>query len=181
MTTFSNAILSLPAPSITLALGGLTTSYVFFGNLAEYQRGVIPYLNGRLLPGSPLKLTDKEKAKLWRAYFKPAATWVVGASLVSSVLAFTTSYIHPSPLISRITLISGIQSLAILPITALSGLLPINSRLLELAENESATSVKEDEAKELINSWETRHLRRMPAYALACLSTLMAIVLDGRV
>ncbi|WWC73897.1 uncharacterized protein I206_107869 [Kwoniella pini CBS 10737] len=179
MTSFTNAITSLPAPSITLALGGLTTAYVFFSNLGDYQRGIIPYLNGRMV--GPINISDKERAKLWRSYFKPAATWVVGSSLISSLLSFITSYLHPSPLISKITLISGIQSLLILPITAISGLLPINSRLLELAENENVISKKEDEAKELIQAWEVKHLRRLFVYAAACLSTLIAIVLDGRV
>ncbi|WRT69900.1 uncharacterized protein IL334_006891 [Kwoniella shivajii] len=179
MSTLSSALLSLPAPSVTLAIGGLTTSYVFFANVAEYQRGLIPYLNSRL---TPVQLNDKGRAQLWKAYFDNAATWVVGLSLASAGLNLTTSYLHRSPLISRLTLVSGITSLLILPITVISGLLPVNARLHELAEDggKAGTSAKEDEAKLLIIAWETKHLRRIPVYGVAwCLSAL-AILLDGR-
>ncbi|KAK6908648.1 hypothetical protein I204_02059 [Kwoniella mangroviensis CBS 8886] len=184
MTTLTNAITSLPAPSITLALGGLTTAYVFFANIGETQRGSIAYLNGRL---TPVTLNDKERAKVWRGYFKPAATWIVSGSLISSALNITTSYLHKSHLISKITFVSGLASVWILPITFFVGLLPINSRLFELAEQDEGTANKiitptsDDEAKKLIKTWEEKHLIRLPSYGVAWGLSFLAILLDGRV
>ncbi|OCF62033.1 hypothetical protein L486_01699 [Kwoniella mangroviensis CBS 10435] len=156
MTTLTNAITSLPAPSITLALGGLTTAYVFFANIGETQRGSIAYLNGR---PTPVTLNDKERAKVWRGYFKLAA----------------------------ITFVSGLASVWILPITFFVGLLPINSRLFELAEQDEGTANKiitptsDDEAKKLIKTWEEKHLIRLPSYGVAWGLSFLAILLDGRV
>ncbi|WWD04406.1 hypothetical protein V865_002475 [Kwoniella europaea PYCC6329] len=184
MTTLTDAITSLPAPSITLALGGLTTAYVFFANIGETQRGSIAYLNGRL---TPVTLNDKERAKVWRAYFRPAATWIVSASLTSTALNMTTSYLHKSPLISKITFVAGLASLWILPITFFVGLPPINSRLLDLAQQDEGTAnkiitpISDDEAKKLIKSWEEKHVLRYPSYAVAWGLSLLAILLDGRV
>ncbi|WWC91601.1 uncharacterized protein L201_006547 [Kwoniella dendrophila CBS 6074] len=184
-TTLINAITSLPAPSITLALGGLTTAYVFFSNIAETQRGVIPFLNGRLI--SPVTLDDKDRAKLWNVYFDSAAKWIVGSSIVSSLLNLTTSYLYrkSSPLISKITLGSGITSLLILPATVILGLLPINQRLMELSENDNdnikSLEKEEEEVKKLIKLWEEKHLNRLPIYAIAWSLNMLAILLDGRV
>ncbi|OCF34414.1 hypothetical protein I316_03928 [Kwoniella heveanensis BCC8398] len=178
-----NALLSLPAPSITLALGGLTTSYVFFSNVSDYQRGCIAFLNGRVGP-SVNQLDQRGRVRLWAKYFKNAALSVVGTSVVSSLLNLTTAYMHPSANIRQLALWSGLTSLLIFPITALSGLLTVNSRLNALASESDDKQLEfknETEAKELIAGWESRHLRRMPTYAIACLLSWAAIILDGRV
>ncbi|WVF68312.1 hypothetical protein IAT40_003077 [Kwoniella sp. CBS 6097] len=178
-----NTLFALPAPSITLAIGGLTTSYVFFSNVSDFQRGCIPFLNGRL--GSSVNQLDQRgRARLWAKYFKNAATTVVGSALVSAILNYTTAYLHPSPIIRRLALVTGAASMSIIPITFLSGLLPINSRLNALAAEDGEKEVEfksENEATELIAAWESRHLRRIPSYAIACILSWTAIVLDGRV
>ncbi|WVR09714.1 hypothetical protein IAU60_006790 [Kwoniella sp. DSM 27419] len=170
----------LPAPSITLALGGLTTGYILWGNVTDYQRGVIPFLNGRLGPNT---LDERSRVKLWKAYFKSAAAFIVGSSGISATLNFTTAYIHPSAPIRSLALASGIASCMILPITALVGLLPVNDRLLTLAQegDKEAEFKKDDEGRELIAAWESKHLRRMPSYIAAFVFSFSAIVLDGRI
>ncbi|WVW87118.1 hypothetical protein I302_109175 [Kwoniella bestiolae CBS 10118] len=184
MSSLTDAITSLPAPSITLALGGLTTAYVFFANIGETQRGTIAYLNGRL---GPVTLSDKERAKVWRGYFKPAATWIISSSLTSTALNMTTSYLHKSPIISKITFVAGMASLWILPMTFFLGLPTINSRLLDLAQQDEGTANKiitpksDDEAKKLIKSWEEKHVIRFISYGAAWGLSLLAILLDGRV
>lgn len=64
------SLFRLPPPSITLAFGGLTTSFVFFTVISDETRGIIPLLNGAL---GPAVFDDKTKAGIWGAYFKKAA------------------------------------------------------------------------------------------------------------
>ncbi|WWC92613.1 uncharacterized protein L201_007572 [Kwoniella dendrophila CBS 6074] len=172
-----DSLTQLPAPSITLALGGLTTAYVFFGNITDTQRGLIAYLNGRL---TPIKLGDKDRAKVWFGYYDPAHEWVITVSLISSILNLSTSYTHKSNLISKLTLTSGITSILIVPYTFGVRLPLINSRLIELSKD-STEHRNENEAKTLIEIWEKKHLVRMVFYAGAWITSFAAIVLDGRI
>ncbi|WVQ95864.1 hypothetical protein IAU59_002963 [Kwoniella sp. CBS 9459] len=179
----TKTLFALPAPSITLALGGLTTSYVFFANVSDYQRGIVAFLNGRM-GSSVSQLDQRGRVRLWANYFKNAATSIVSASVVSAVLNLSTAYLHPSSHIRQLALWSGLTSLTIFPITVVSGLLTTNSRLNGLASEsgEKELEFKSDtEAKELIAGWESRHLRRMPTYVIACVLSWTAIVLDGRI
>ncbi|WVQ83593.1 hypothetical protein IAT38_005734 [Cryptococcus sp. DSM 104549] len=169
---------SLPPPSVTLALGGLGTAYVFISSAVEAHRGIIPFLNGRL---GPCDLKGQSKAKLWAVWFKSAAATTVGTSFLAAALTLTTSYTHPNPTIRRLALISGIASLAIVPVTAISGLLGINERLKELARGTATKGTEGDEeVDELVKGWEKRHLFRMPLYSMAFFTSYVAIVLDGR-
>ncbi|WWD16718.1 hypothetical protein CI109_101149 [Kwoniella shandongensis] len=176
MSLIRSRLLSLPAPSITLALGGIGTAYVFFANIAEAQRGIIPLLNGRF---GKLELGEKERVMLWNSYFDSAAKWIVSTSVLNSLLSFTTSYLHPSPNIRRLALLSGIFSISIVPTTFLVGLLPINSRLKELTK--AGVEVRRSEGRELVQGWEKRHALRIPLYAIAWGLNLVAVLLDGRV
>lgn len=187
---------SLPPPSVTLALGGLTTSYVFFSSVTDMNRGIIPLLNDRF---GAVDIDEKKKIEMWSIYFKRASvghppalsqseevadrswcqTGLVGGSVLSALLNFTTAYIHPSPLTCRITFISAVTSLLIVPITFASGILPINNRLFEIAKG--AETTRDDEVKSLVKTWGEKHLLRMPAYTAAWVLSFFALVYDGRI
>ncbi|AFR98971.1 hypothetical protein J008_06966 [Cryptococcus neoformans] len=167
---------SLPPPSVTLALGGLTTSYVFFSSVTDMNRGIIPLLNDRF---GAVDIDEKKKIEMWSIYFKRASTGLVGGSVLSALLNFTTAYIHPSPLTRRITFISAVTSLLIVPITFASGILPINNRLFEIAKG--AETTRDDEVKSLVKTWGEKHLLRMPAYTAAWVLSFFALVYDGRI
>ncbi|ADV25244.1 hypothetical protein I305_05460 [Cryptococcus gattii E566] len=169
-------LLTLPPPSVTLALGGLTTSYVFFANVTDLSWGIVPLLNGRF---GAVDIDEKKRAKMWAIYFNRAARGIVGGSVLSALLNFTTAYIHPSSLIRRVTLISGVASLLIVPITFTVGILPVNNRLLEIASG--AETTRDDEVKSLVEVWGKKHLLRMPAYTTAWVLSFFALVYDGRI
>ncbi|ODN80754.1 hypothetical protein L202_02909 [Cryptococcus amylolentus CBS 6039] len=171
----STSLIALPPASITLAFGGLTTAYVFFSGLADETWGTVPLLNGRL--GS-IPIDDKTRVKAWNAYYDRAHVGFIGASVASMVLNFTSSYIHPSPIISKLALISGITSILVVPATFALGLMPINKRLFAL--NDGAEPVKDGEGKELVQRWESKHYWRFPIYAGAWVFSWAAIVYDGR-
>lgn len=63
-------LFSLPPPSVTLALGGLTTSYVFFSSVTDMNWGIVPLLNGRF---GAVDIDEKKRIKMWSIYFKRAA------------------------------------------------------------------------------------------------------------
>nr|ODN98576.1 hypothetical protein L204_02540 [Cryptococcus depauperatus CBS 7855] len=172
------SLFRLPPPSITLAFGGLTTSFVFFTAVSDETRGIIPLLNGRL---GPAAFDDKTRAGIWGAYLKKAGARfknIIGGSVLSALLHFTVSYSHPSPFIRRLTFASGVTSLLILPITFLSGVLKINARL-QAIEDDTQTPEK-DEVKSLVETWEIKHLFRMPAYGMAWALSFVAICFDKR-
>ncbi|WVQ73838.1 hypothetical protein IAR50_003419 [Cryptococcus sp. DSM 104548] len=170
-----NTSSALPPPSITLAFGGLTTAYVFFSALADETWGTIPLLNGRL---GYVPIDEKTRVKAWYAYYDRAHVGFIVASVSSSLLNLTSSYIHPSPFVSRLALISGITSILVIPATFALGLMPINKRMFAL--HDGAKPVKEEEAKELVQRWESKHYWRFPIYAVAWVFSFAAIVYDGR-
>ncbi|WVQ83594.1 hypothetical protein IAT38_005735 [Cryptococcus sp. DSM 104549] len=171
-----SSLSSLPAPSVTLALAGLGTAWVFITSAVEAHRGIIPLLNGKL---GAYDLKGESKAKLWAVWFKSAAKTTVTGSLGAAAVNITTSYTHPDPTISQLAFLAGIASLLIIPTTFMSGLLRINARLKELAGG--GKDVADGEVDELVKAWEKRHWFRMPLYAVAFVLSYVAVVLDGRV
>lgn len=65
-----NAITSLPPYTLTLGATTLVSAYPFMFNFADYQRGVVAALNGRL---GPTYLTPRSKARVFAGYFNNAA------------------------------------------------------------------------------------------------------------
>ncbi|KAK8861376.1 hypothetical protein IAR55_002195 [Kwoniella newhampshirensis] len=174
--TITSTLLSLPAPSITLALGGIGTAYVFFTNISDAQRGIIPLLNGKL---GKVDIAEQERVRMWNVYFASAAKWVVGTSMFNAAVNLATSYYHPSPSIRLLTLLSGLFSLTILPTTLVVGLLPINARLHALEKD--GVEVRRSEGRDLVQGWEKRHLARVPLYGVAWALSFVAILLERRV
>lgn len=61
-------MISLPTHTITLAAGVVASSYTFFTNLGETQRGIIPLINNAL---GPIDMTSEARARAWALYFMP--------------------------------------------------------------------------------------------------------------
>lgn len=102
---------------------------------------------------------------------------------MSAGTSFATSYIHPDPQVRVLSLLSGISSLLIGPITLGSGLPAINAQLQEMGKE---TKTSSDEWKkrsrvidELVSGWEKRHNVRYisfaGAWALSAASLLTAL------
>ena len=114
-----------------------------------------------------------------------AQWWNLGGGILSGALGFTTAYVHPNPLVSRLSLASGIASLLILPLTALSGLLPINDELLDKEKrwrDVPDSQISEADTKrveELVWKWEGKHLLRYTGYAGAWVCAMAAMVLSS--
>ena len=103
--------------------------------------------------------------------------------MVSAGTSFATAYIHPDPQVRTLSLLSGLSSLLIGPITFGSGLPAINSELLAMGK-ESNTSTDEwnkraGRVDELVQGWEKRHNIRYASYvggwALSAAALLSAL------
>lgn len=95
-----------------------------------------------------------------------------------------TAYIHPDPQIRTLSLLSGVSSLLIGPITFGTGLPAINSELLALGKqdlSEDEWNKKAARVDELVQGWEKRHTVRFVSYAGGwALSTAALITASGQ-
>jgi len=89
-------------------------------------------------------------------------------SVASAGTSFLTAYVHPDPQVRTLSLLAGISSLLVGPITFATGLPAINSELLSLGKQ----NLSEDEwtkqaarVDELVQGWEKRHNIRFISYA----------------
>lgn len=92
----------------------------------------------------------------------------IGVSLVSAGTSFVTAYIHPDPQVRTLSLLSGLSSLLIGPITFGSGLPSINSELLAMGKESDIGSdewaKRASRVDELVQGWEKRHNIRYISY-----------------
>jgi len=79
-----------------------------------------------------------------------------------------TAYIHPDPQVRVLSLLSGVSSLLVGPVTFGSGLPAINSELLALGKqdlSEDEWNKRASRVDELVQGWEKRHNIRFISYA----------------
>lgn len=92
----------------------------------------------------------------------------IGVSLASAGTSFLTAYMHPDPQVRTLSLLSGISSLLIGPITLVSGLPAINTELLALGKqnlSEDEWNKRAPRVNELVQGWEKRHNIRFIGFA----------------
>jgi hypothetical protein len=93
--------------------------------------------------------------------------WGIGISLASAGTSFLTAYVHPDPQVRVLSLLSGVSSLLIGPITFGSGLPAINSEMLALGKQnltEDEWTKRSSRVDELVQGWEKRHNLRFISY-----------------
>ncbi|ORX36327.1 hypothetical protein BD324DRAFT_628298 [Kockovaella imperatae] len=161
-----------------LAITSATTSYIFFGALADQQRGIVPLATGRIK--NTAGLTPANRVGLFASFLPRAAIPIVLIANISIIMAFTTSYYHPDRIIRQIAFTSAGFLLLLAPLTLGQHLPAINSQLLAF----SRAGPKEIEAKgELINqliiTWERKHLWRFISYVGAWACSIAALSIDS--
>lgn len=112
--------------------------------------------------------------------------WVVRSTSLAAALAFTTAYLHPSPVVSNLAIASGVFSSMQIPATILLGIPKVFGPLLAMDRNDSMKDAKigSPEAKQvddLLRMWEQKHLLRFAVTGPALATALVALMLDGRV
>jgi hypothetical protein len=78
-----------------------------------------------------------------------------------------TASLHPDPQVRILSLLAGVSSLLVGPITFGGGLPAINSELLALGKEEMSDdewSKRSGRIDELVRKWETRHTFRFVSY-----------------
>lgn len=176
----------IPLYTSTLLGAFTTTSYTLFSSHAGTNMGIIPLLNQRY---EPFPIGPELKVKAWNSYFSRAmvcayvhvSTYLtslfdiliiqfygIGSSLVSAGTSFVTAYIHPDPQVRTLSLISGLSSLLVGPITFGVGLPAINSELIALGKESNVGSdewnKRASRVDELVQGWEKRHNIRYISY-----------------
>jgi hypothetical protein len=94
--------------------------------------------------------------------------WGIGVSAASAGTSFLTAYVHPDPQVRLFSLLAGISSLLVGPITFASGLPAINSELLSLGKqnlSDDEWNKRASRVDELVQGWEKRHTIRFLSYA----------------
>lgn len=94
--------------------------------------------------------------------------WGIRVSVASAGTSFLTAYIHPDPQVRILSLLAGVSSLLIGPITFASGLPAINSELLSLGKQNLSDDEWNKQASrvdELVKGWEKRHNIRFVSHA----------------
>jgi hypothetical protein len=93
--------------------------------------------------------------------------WGIGVSVASAGTSFLTAYVHPDPQVRILSLLAGVSSLLIGPITFASGLPATNSELLSLGKQNLSDDEWNKQASrvdELVEGWEKRHNIRFISY-----------------
>ncbi|ORY34059.1 hypothetical protein BCR39DRAFT_518307 [Naematelia encephala] len=167
----------LPDSTVVLTGGLISTSYVLFSNLGMSQIGIIPLINGRL---GEFHLPARERAKAWSLYFKQAAPWTIGPSVVGAGLNFAAAYMTSSPFIRQLAITAGITGLTIVPYT-LTFIHGINLQLHAINNEDKLRDVPEShphakQVGQLTTDWEKRHWVRFVAYGGAFALNLAALL-----
>ncbi|ORX36326.1 hypothetical protein BD324DRAFT_628296 [Kockovaella imperatae] len=170
---------SITRERLLLAGSAGLTSYVFFGVLADQQRGVIPLITGRV--GRPVHCSPVTQVGFFANYLPRAGTPIIACSYLSVILSFTSAYTHPNQLIRRLSFVSGLAAFLLAPLTFGQGITKINSELFSIyRSSQKNIEDKQDRIEMLIKLWEKKHINRYLSYAGAWIFAFAALVLDGQ-
>lgn len=97
--------------------------------------------------------------------------------MLTSLINLTTSYLHPSPLISRLTLSAGLIGITMIPLTLVMGLPKINDELLKI-DKAGGGGLK---VSVLTKRWMQLHRFRYVSLVGAWGLSFAALVMDGRI
>jgi hypothetical protein len=89
--------------------------------------------------------------------------YIVGGTLLTTSLHAMAAFTAPDPLVRKLSIVSALSSISILPWTILA-IMPTNNALQDLDKKETLTTQEEGDVMGLLHKWDWRHKVRYIGY-----------------